>query len=53
LPAIRGSVARTAEEREGLSDRLAALGADRLSDMVLDISEAAALEAWLHDPNAR
>jgi len=43
----------TAEERDGLSQRLAALGADRLSDVVLDIADAAALEAWLHDPNAR
>jgi len=43
----------TAEERDGLSQRLATLGADRLSDVVLDIAEPDALEAWLHDPNAR
>jgi len=43
----------TAEERDALSHRLAALGADRLSDVVLDVTEAAALEAWLHDPDAR
>jgi len=41
------------EEHNVLQQRLATLGADRLSDLVLDVTEADALEAWLKDPGAR
>ena len=38
-------------EQAVLRERLAALGADRLGDVVLDL-DAAALSAWLADPAA-
>jgi len=33
--------------------RLTTHGADRLGDVVLDLTDAAALAAWLADPAAR
>ena len=43
----------TEPERATLSQRLTTLGPDRLGDVILDITEADALETWLHDPDAR
>lgn len=41
----------TVQEQHTLLDRLTRLGADRIGDVVLDLS-AEALAAWLADPNA-